>query len=80
MGRTIVSQGLYTAALEQARVFLEEAASTERVVDRQYLVDHLPLSLEPDEDPLWESYDQYGALDLLKKCFYAPLLKEVDVQ
>lgn len=79
-GRTIVGRGLRIAAAEQAKVFLENAQSVESQVDRTYLSDHLPLSLEPDRDPLWGSYDQYGALDLLKGCFYAPLLKEVGLE
>jgi hypothetical protein len=80
LGRTIVGNGLRITAHEQAKVFLEETTSTERAVDRQYLVDHLSLSLDPDNDPLWREYNQYGALDLAKKCFYAPLMKEVDVK
>lgn len=80
LGRAIVGAGLRRAAEEQAKVFLENAQSTERAVDRTYLLDHLPLSLEPDADPLWEAYNQYGALALLKDCFYAPLLKEVGLE
>lgn len=80
LGRAIVGAGLRRAAEEQAKVFLENAQSTERAVDRTYLLDHLPLSLEPDADPLWEAYNQYGALALLKDCFYAPLWKEVGLE
>ena len=80
LGRAVIGSGLQTAAHEQAKAFLEEAESTERSVDRQYLADHLPLDLNPDGDPYWKVYNQYGALDLLKKCFYAPLLKEVGLE
>lgn len=80
MGRSIVGCGLRRAAQEQAKVFLENAQATERTVDRAYLTDHLPLSLDPDGEPLWEDYNQYGALALLKDCFYTPLLKEVGLQ
>ena len=80
LGRAVIGRGLQTAAHEQAKAFLEEAESTERSVDRQYLADHLPLDLNPDGDPYWKVYNQYGALDLLKKCFYAPLLKEVGLE
>lgn len=79
-GRTVVGTGLEAAAMEQARAFLETAGATEREVDRGYLEDHLPLSLEPDQEPLWNAYNQYGALKLLKKRFYAPLLKGVGLQ
>ena len=79
LGQVIIADGLRVAAAEQAKAFLEEAESTERIVDKQYLMDHLPISLTPDQDPLWATYNQYGALELLKKCFYAPLLKEVGI-
>lgn len=80
LGRTIIGNGLRRTAHEQAAAFMEEAAATERVVDRQYLIDNLSLDLDPDHDPLWQEYNQYGALDLAKTCFYTPLMKEVHAQ
>ena len=80
LGRVIVGNGLRVTAHEQAVDFLEEAEATERSVDWQYLVDHLPLNLDIDQEPLWEEYDQYGAREMLRECFYKPLLKEVNLE
>lgn len=80
LGRIIVGNGLRVTAHEQAKAFLEEAASTERTVDRKYLEEHLSLDLDPEKDILWKEYNQYGALDLVKTCFYAPLLEEVGLE
>ena len=80
LGRVIVGNGLRVTAHEQAVAFLEEAEATERSVDWQYLVDHLPLNLDIDQEPLWEEYDQYGAREMLRECFYKPLLKEVNLE
>ena len=80
LGRVIVGNGLRVTAHEQAVAFLEEAEATERSVDWQYLVDHLPLNLDMDHEPLWEEYDQYGAREMLRECFYKPLLKEVNLE
>ena len=76
-GRVLVSAGLRHAAAEQARVFLRQADDTERTVDRNYLTAHLPLRLEIDSEPLWESYDKYGAKRLLADNFYQVLFEEV---
>ena len=77
LGRVIVGNGLRVIAHERAEALLADAARTERTVDQQFLEDHLALFLDFDSNPLWTQYHQYGALDLVKQCFYAPLLKEV---
>lgn len=79
LGRVFVGNGLRRAAIEQAKVFTEQAASTERCVDRTYVQQHLPLNLCTDEEPLWDTYDLYGAKQLLLKCFYQPFLGKVGI-
>ena len=76
-GRMLVANGLRHGAVEQAKVFLEQARATEREVDQIYLVDHLPLNLDIDAEPLWETYDKHGAKQLLRDCFYKVLFQEV---
>ena len=76
-GRMLVANGLRHGAVEQAKVFLEQARATEREVDQIYLVDHLPLNLDIDGEPLWETYDKHGAKQLLRDCFYKVLFQEV---
>lgn len=76
-GRTFVANGLRNAALEQGRVFLKQADSTEQKVTQTYLEDHLPLNLDINKEPLWEIYDSHGAKKLLWDCFYKVLFREV---
>ena len=75
-GRVLVGEGLRDAAREQARVFIEQADATECCVDEQYLIDHLPLELDIEREPLWQSYDKHGAKQLLYNNFYKVLFKE----
>ena len=76
-GRVLVGGGLRDAAKEQAKVFIEQADATERCIDKQYLIDHLPLNLDIGSEPLWERYDKHGAKQLLYSNFYKVLFKEV---
>lgn len=76
-GRAFVACGLRNAAVEQGRVFLQQANSTEQQVTQKYLEDHLPLQLNIDEEPLWETYDNHGAKQLLWDCYYKVLFREV---
>ena len=79
LGRVMVGNGLRRAAKEQAEVFRAQARAMEREADRAYLTDHLPLNLNPDDEPLWETYDRFEARQLLIDCFYKPLFKEVSL-
>jgi hypothetical protein len=79
-GRVLVGNGLRKAAVEQANVFAKQAAATERYVDRLYIQQHLPLNMCIEEEPLWDTYDKYGAKQLLIDCFYRPFLREVKLK
>ena len=46
-------------------------------MDRAYLTDHLPLNLQIEEEPLWDTYHQWGAKRLLRDNFYQVLFEEV---
>lgn len=76
-GRALVAAGLRAAAVEQAHVFLEQAAATERQVDCQYLHDHLPLNINIEAEQMWQDYNKHGAKDLLKNNYYNVLFKEI---
>lgn len=76
-GKVLVAAGLRNAAVEQARVLLAQASAAERTVDRAYLTDHLPLNLQIEEEPLWDTYHQWGAKRLLRDNFYQVLFEEV---
>jgi hypothetical protein len=79
-GRIMVGNGLRAAAVEQAKVFISQAEATEQVVDYKYVEDHLPLYMDYESEPLWNTYSKFGARRLLAECFYRPFLKEVGLE
>ena len=76
----MVGNGLRSAAVEQAKVFVSQAEATEQVVDYKYVEDHLPLYMDYKSEPLWNTYSKFGARRLLAECFYRPFLKEVGLE
>lgn len=76
-GKTIIGNGLRTIAAKRAKALKDIAESTERLIDMQFLEDHMTFFLDVDNNPLWNQYGKYDALDIVKECFYKPLLKEV---
>ncbi|MDR1732213.1 MAG: L-2-amino-thiazoline-4-carboxylic acid hydrolase [Synergistaceae bacterium] len=72
-GRAVAAGGLEKAAEDAVRRLKEQGEAMQSPVNRDFVEANMPLRLSPDSDPLWSGYDTHGALDLMKKHFYAPV-------
>lgn len=77
LGRVFVGNGLRRAAKEQANLLKIKSQATEQQLDEIYVNENLPLNIDIEKEPMWQSYDQFGAKQLLIDCFYKPFWEEV---
>lgn len=78
-GVNAVIKGLEEAAKDAAMRLKKSAKEQNLVLDKEFVDLNYPLALNPDDEPMWETYNKCDAKELVKKYFYPIFHREIGI-
>ena len=78
-GINAVIKGLEEAAVDSANRLKKSAEEQSLTVDRNFINLNYPLEFNPDDEPMWETYNKCNAKELLEKHFYPIFYREAGI-
>lgn len=79
-GVKAVIKGLEEEAADAACRLKKSAEEQGLVLDKSFIELNYPLEFNPDDEPMWETYNKCNAKELLKKHFYPILFRETGIE
>lgn len=78
-GKQAIINGLGKTAMSTAEYLKKKAEKMDWKCDKKLVEEHLPLSLDMNEDKIWEEYDDSTIKNLLQVHFYNKLMEELGI-
>lgn len=78
-GICAVALGLRKLVQSTANAIAKQADHTGNPVDEKFIDKNFPLNINSNKEPLWESYNNHNAKELIDINFLIPLRKQLDI-